>query len=234
VGLRRGRPILVAARTPDSVGYCEGIGLDLERWMRQGLIDIWVPGGYFQLTHWEESVRWGHRYGIMVYPSLSESWMGGDAGARAARDGLESYRARAMNVWNSGADGVYMFNYFNPNSPLWREVGDPEGLQKLNKVYYVTVTGFGLVNDYLPGAERFYKLPTLSPERPETLKAGETLEVPLAVGENVLWGKPEGIVPDVTLSVHQVDKLATAADVSVTLNGQALGEGIANKGWLLN
>ena len=26
-------------------------------------------------------------------------------------------------VWNAGADGIYMFNFFDPDSPLWR---DPE------------------------------------------------------------------------------------------------------------
>ncbi|MEI8191234.1 MAG: hypothetical protein WCI75_16080, partial [candidate division NC10 bacterium] len=69
-GLRRGRPILVAARTPDSDAFCRAIGLDLERWMQEGLLDIWVAGGDFRLNPWPSSVALGHRYGLAVWCDL--------------------------------------------------------------------------------------------------------------------------------------------------------------------
>lgn len=229
IALERGRPILVAARTPDSVEYCRQIGLDLERWMKDGLIDIWAPSGYFHLTPWEESVALGHRYGVMVYPCLSESRMKGKAGSD--RNRLESRRARAMNVWNSGADGVYMFNFFDPRSPLWRQIGDPQQLRKLDKVYYVAYRGLWAADAYLPGGSRFVKLPTLSPERPEKLQPGKTLSVPLTVGENVLWGKAQGIVPEVTLGL-QVTGLPDPTQLTVKVNGEAVGIGRENNEWI--
>ena len=69
-GKDRGRPILISIRVPDSVDFCRAIGIDLERWLSEGLADLLVTGGYFRLNPWEYSVRLGHRYGVPVYPSL--------------------------------------------------------------------------------------------------------------------------------------------------------------------
>ena len=69
-------PLLISVRVPDSVGFCRAIGLDLERWLAEDLIDMLVVGGYFRLQPWEESVALGHRYGVPVYAGLSESRVG--------------------------------------------------------------------------------------------------------------------------------------------------------------
>ena len=73
VGRKRGRPLLLAVRVPDSVEYCKFIGLDLERWLQGGLLDLLMVSGYTQLNPWEYSVQLGHKYGVKVYPSLDES-----------------------------------------------------------------------------------------------------------------------------------------------------------------
>ena len=87
---------------PDSVEYCRFIGLDLERWLRDGLIDLLMVSGYFQMNDWEYSVQLGHRYGVKVYPSLDGPRVKDDA-VRAFRASLASYRGRALNVWSAGA-----------------------------------------------------------------------------------------------------------------------------------
>jgi len=220
VAAKRGRPLLIAARTPDSVGYCRGIGLDIERWLKDDLIDLWVLTCYFQLNPWEESVKLGHKYGVRVYPSLSESRIKDAAGK--LRNSLESYRGRAMNVWNSGADGVYLFNQFNPRHPLWRELGDPPALQKLDKLYFVSPRGSNDAKRWLAGGDRFITLPRLSPENPLTLKPGEKRAVALPVGEDLRRGTPQTPLPELILKI-QVTKLAVAEALSVTLNGTPLG-----------
>ncbi len=68
----RGRPILVAMRLPDSAEYCRAIGLDLERWLADDLLDLYIPCSYFQLNDWEYSIALGHKYGVKVYPSLDD------------------------------------------------------------------------------------------------------------------------------------------------------------------
>lgn len=41
---KRGRPFLLAARVPDSVGGCHTDGLDIETWAAEGLVDVLVLG----------------------------------------------------------------------------------------------------------------------------------------------------------------------------------------------
>lgn len=225
VAAKRGRPLLIAVRVPDSAGYCRAMGLDIERWMADDLIDLMAVTCYFQLNAWEESVQLGHKYGVPVYPSLSESRITGEVGK--VRNSLAAYRARAMNVWHSGADGVYLFNYFNPRAPLWREAGDPKTLEKLDKVYAASFQGLRGYSDpkwWLAGGDKFAGLPRLSPDSPLTLKPGEKKTVTLTVGEDVRQAE---------LKLRfQVEKVTVAEDVTVTLNSRALGNGTLADGWL--
>jgi len=227
--LKHGRPLLVAVRVPDSAGYCAAIGLDLKRWLQEDLIDLMAVTCYFQLSPWEESVRLGHQYGVPVYPCLSESRIKGEAGKM--RHSLQTYRARAMNAWNSGADGIYIFNYFNPRAALWRELGDAKALEKLDKDYFVSARSAREAGWWLLGGKQFVTLPHLSPEDPLTLRPGEKQIVTLPVGDDVRWGESEGIVPDLKLRL-QFDKLAKAEDVSITLNGQPLRNGGLSGEWM--
>ncbi len=231
IGLKRGKPILVAIRVPDSVGYCLSMGLDIEDWLEQGFVDMMTVSGYFQLCPWETSVEFGHKYGIPVYCGLSESRIAGKSGS--IRRSYEAYRARATNVWNSGADGVSLFNYFNPRSPLWSELGDPDVLKKLDKTYFVNIRGVGGANMYSKDGEQYRTLPDFSPERPITLQPGKAARVPFPVGENILWGKDEGIIPQVTFHLQFKD-LGDAACVDVAFNDAALTDPeAAEEGWVL-
>jgi len=124
-----------------------------------------VPSGYFRLNHWEVSVQLAREYGVAVYPCLNESRVK-DIEARRGRASPASYRARATNVWDSGADGVYMFNSFNPRSPLWRELGDPKTLETMDKVYCTGARGVRAANSYVANGVRFLNRQLLSPERP--------------------------------------------------------------------
>ncbi|PYV11056.1 MAG: hypothetical protein DMG07_20160 [Acidobacteria bacterium] len=119
-GARRGRPILLSVRTPDSAEYCRALGLDVRTWMKEGLIDAWVVGGYFQLQDWSESVRLGHKYGCQVWASLDESRLPLRGGTvRSVPDwrasgvnATEGYRGRALNAWRAGVDSIILFNFF--------------------------------------------------------------------------------------------------------------------------
>lgn len=84
VGAKRGRPLLLSVRVPDSAAYCRDIGLDVEHWLREGWLDLLVVTSYFQITDWSASVALGHKYGVPVYPSLDEA-RGKDASALALR-----------------------------------------------------------------------------------------------------------------------------------------------------
>lgn len=242
IGRNRQRPLLIAARVPDSLGYCQALGFDLLRWLQEDLIDIMVVGGYFWLQPWERSVELGHRFDVPVYPSLDGSrigrdpWVPGykephsDIECLKVRRSDEAYQAHALRAWNAGADGIYLFN-FNylrpPSHRLWTDLGDPKRLATLDKLYHVSVMGHGgpPLQGYLPGGQgdRFFHLPILSPGSPRELVPRVPLVTTLDVADDVKWAKDEGLEPELKLNV-QVENLPRADGLSVALNGQALGK----------
>jgi hypothetical protein len=224
-GVRRGRPILIAIRVPDSVEYCRGIGLDVEGWLAEGLVDILIGTCYFQLNPWGYLIELGHRYGVPVYPSLSESRVQGET--RFSRNSLESYRARAMRAWAAGADGIYVFNYFNPRGPIWRELGDPESLRTRDKLYFVTVRN-GFPDRYLAGGSQHRHVPILTPSNPWLVPSDQPAETEVEIGDDLEWAQEAGLKPNVTCHVRTLG----AGPVEVAINGEQLGEPTAVQGWL--
>jgi hypothetical protein len=224
-GLRRGRPILIAIRVPDSVEYCRAIGLDVERWLSEGLVDLLIGSCYFQLNPWEYLVDLGHRHNVPVYPSLSESRV--QAETRFSRNSLESYRARALWAWTAGADGIYIFNYFNPKGALWRELGDPETLRGKDKLYFVTVRD-GSPDSYLAGGREYQHLPVLTPTKPSPVPVGEPTQIDLPVGDDLVSAQRAGLKPQVTCHV----RLLGGSDVEVALNGHPLTGPTPTDQWL--
>jgi hypothetical protein len=222
---RRGRPILVAMRMPDTIEYCKAIGIDLRVWLEEGLLDIMIPSGYFQLAPWRETVALCHRHHVAVYPCLSNCTMR-DLSARRRRMNIETYRARAMNVWASGADGIHVFNCFDPNHPLWREVGSPQTLRGLTKHYYATYLGPRMAGGYLVGGGKYMRLPTLCPCAPVALKPGQAQTTTVNIGEDVRAQTDNNTLPRITLRL-QVTEPTRAGDVAVKLNGSPLTTGPA-------
>jgi len=223
-GLRRGRPILIAIRVPDSVEYCRGIGLDLEKWLAEGLTDLLIGTCYFQCNPWEYLVELGHRHGVPVYPCLSESRVLGET--RFSRRSIESYRARAARAWAAGADGIYLFNYFDPRGAVWRELGDAVALQRLDKRYFVTVRN-GDPERYLAGGRSHRHVPILTPADPWLVPTKEFREVELSVADDPAEATAAGLKPQATCHVR-----ATRRNLEMTMNGQRLGQPTPQDDWL--
>lgn len=160
VGLNRGRPVLVAVRVPDSVGFAKGIGLDLEAWLEEGLIDILTGGGYFHFEPWENLAALGHKHNVPVYACLSGSRV-----ISASRPGdtnsgnIVRWHAAAKEAWDGGVDGIYTFNLFNPKSELFRRLGSPDTLMKLDGAVEPVTGNPKTMERWLKGGSRFLKLP---------------------------------------------------------------------------
>jgi hypothetical protein len=211
-GRKKGRAILLAVHVPDSVEYCRTIGLDVEGWMKDGLIDLLVPTGYVQLNPLEYSVALGKRYGVKVNPSLDECRIK-DTPARKARMSIECYLARAAAAWAAGVDGVYTFNLFKPEHPAFRELGDPRKLEAMNKDYFASDRGSGRVP--FPHA-KFQNAPTLNPNDPLKLAAGKPTSCDIALGR-----ESSERPPTVTLRLR-LPEITSAGEVRVEFNGQAV------------
>ncbi len=136
-----------------------------------------------------------------------------------------------MNVWASGADGIQIFNCFDPTHPLWRQLGSPQTLQGLTKHYYGTYLGPRMTKGYLIGGDKYVRLPTLCPYAPVALKPGQSHTTTINIGEDVNSSDLKGLAPRITLRV-QVSELADAAEVTVSLYGTPLGDGTLRDDWL--
>ncbi len=249
IGLERGRPILVAVRIPASVSCCEAIGLDVTRWLEEGLVDLLIPGEW-ELAPWDGLVALGHRHGVPVYPCLSWSGSKRREGPPGTQDGLPTrhFRSRVMNVWHSGADGVYTFNYFDlvanrpgmrgqkrrkddPESSGWREMGDPDFLTRLDKDYLPDGHFRFLIGREVRDLLRFLELPTaLDPEIPQKLEPTRPFTVKMTIGEDPSAHGPESR-PEVTLSV-QAEGMTTADGVEVRLNDRDVSGASLNGEWV--
>ena len=225
IGAKRGKPILLIIRTPDSFGYCRSLGLDIEQWMKEGLIDIWLATGYFRLQEWEDTVTQASKYDIPVWASLDESRVRN----RRANNTVEVYRARAMNAWRAGVDAIDLFNFFwlppDPHMQLLSELGDIETIKYTDKTYYPDPRGRdGMAAGYwLKGGERFFTRPRVfTPKKPATLKRNEPQRINLLVGDDVSSAPANGFkVIDLTLRIQAKD-LTSSDDIVVKLNNKVL------------
>ncbi|MEA1950066.1 MAG: family 10 glycosylhydrolase [Planctomycetota bacterium] len=201
IGLKRGRPILVSVRVPDSVEAAAVMGFDIERWMKEGLVDILAVSGYFRLNDWETTVALGKKYDVPVFAGLSESRVRDDPGR--VRNSIEAYRGRAMNAWDAGVDSVYLFNLFNPKLPQWRELGEPDKLALLDKVYVANIRGTTAARRWIPRADRFInRKTTICPENPMKLPPGKPAVGWIRVGEDIAGNQSDGRKAQVTLRLR--------------------------------
>ncbi len=126
VARKRGRPILLSARILAKPEQCLAIGLDPVTWAKEGLLDFVIVSHYLRndfplpIAEYKKLIT-----KIPVYACIE-----------VERD-AENYRRIARELWDGGADGLAMFNFFTwregakkePEFELFRELSDPEKLK---------------------------------------------------------------------------------------------------------
>ena len=192
-GNRRGRPILVASHVPLSVEKCLHVGIDVERWLREDLLDIMVAGSGYQPLSMspKKMVDLGHAHGVPVYPNISNSGMEQWGGR------LQAWRAAASNAWRAGADGINLFNWFPaaPNDPVFTTLGDPQTLARLDKVF-----GIDNTKEYYGCLEQAVVQSQILPIRLDP--SDKPREVNLPVGDDLVAADEKGDLKSVTLRVQ--------------------------------
>ena len=184
--MKRGRPILVTARAPLSVKSCMDIGLDIQTFLEEDLMDIMIAGqDYIQMavaSSLKDVVDLGHEHQVPVYALLGPA-----TPFKLYRYDHRAWRAAAMNRFHWGADGIYFFNLF-PAAPDERfgQLGSVESLKGRDKIYAIDnptqVDVLGTFRMTIVGPDR---LPiVVVPEKYVTAK--------LPVGEDIVANTPSG------------------------------------------
>ncbi len=133
-GLRKGKPILIAIRIPDSMDYCRALGLDAPQWLEENLVDIVIGSDYFKLEPWENLVALGRQYHVPVYACIEERRIAPEWGGAEDLTSVTLWRGEAYNAWKAGVNGIYTFNRFDPHDKIFYEIGDPKMLETLECV----------------------------------------------------------------------------------------------------
>ncbi|WP_372935610.1 hypothetical protein [Mariniphaga sediminis] len=183
VGMEKGKPILILVRVPDGIEYCRGMGVDLQRWMSEGLVDIVVGSGLFRLNPWKYLVEEGHRYGVKVYAGLSEPRVKKEHPFLIRRQNAV-YRARSAAAWEAGADGLYIFNEYNTRSQYLSEIGSAEKLKTKNNLYFATYLNWNPESSMgsIKNGKKYVNLPLLTPVNPAILDSSP-VTFPLEIGD---------------------------------------------------
>lgn len=181
VGMKRNRPILMMIRILDSKEACRGMGLDIDRWCREGLVDIIAGGSEIRFNHPTYMAQWGKKYpNVKFYITATDAQVTGQHILLRRNLSKLAYRSQANAAWKAGLNGVYSFNEYYPTLPhadYLTEMSDKEALKGLNKCYYFS-------HSYWPAGrwgknwDKYYGMPDLTPASPSTISMhGKTLEL---------------------------------------------------------
>ena len=78
-GLSRGRPILLAARIPEDEPLSLSIGLDVRKWLQEGLVDVLAVGRWQEFTIPVSAISdLAHQHHVPVYPLVNSYYKGKD------------------------------------------------------------------------------------------------------------------------------------------------------------
>lgn len=108
-----GKDILLSARIPTSLRGCRHVGLDIAEWTRLGLVDF-LTAAPFLTTDFAMSIR-------ELRAELGSNPVPMYGGIECEHSDHQSHcpeslRAAALGIYDSGADGVNVFNF-----PCWNE-----------------------------------------------------------------------------------------------------------------
>ena len=211
IGRERGRPYLLAIRVLDTPAFSRRTGLDVPRWLEEGLVDLLVVGGGYlpYSARLEELVDLAHHHNVSAYPCLNHF------------RGPVQMRSVASNFWALGGDGFYLFNYFGVTgqevNPGWgasseeslRHVGSPETLRGLDKLFKPDE---GCATSYIGYNNATGQLP---------VRLIDGTPVELVVGDDVeqAWANDE--IAELRLRVRVADVSPEAA-IAVGVNGSSV------------
>lgn len=220
----QGREKLIAVRVPAVWEGCDAIGLDLPRWLADGLIDWIIPHTADQSEQIDQDMplepfaHAAHAHGRQVFAALSpliyNDWY--VAGTR------EMYHAAAANAYAQGVDGITLIDYWPTAYPwsdadygIMRHIGHPDLLTRKDKRFRArSTTGRTYHKDDAPLG---YCRPL-----PVTLTVGQAgPAIPLRVSDNLVEAAAEGCIESVTLTTR-VTNICPEDDLCFFFNDQEL------------
>ena len=195
-----GREITLAARVPTHLPGWRFMGLDVQEWVSQSLVDFLVVCSFLTTDYHIPVNELRNELGEHAVPLYA----GHDFGFGHQAHSPESLRGVASNLYGCGSDGLYVFNF-----PCWTEyVGARpyHWLQGLDDPASAATKPL-----LLSVAHARHRVPDvdLPPQVPVALQPGESVELEIYVAGAALPARRALVL------VH------SGGDISATLNGAA-------------
>ena len=217
VGKERNKKILLAVRVGQTLNRSMEIGLDVRKWMKDGIVDIVTAGiGWMPFS--------------LRLPEFVEAAKGTNCQIYGCIEGLRPHvddtllRGTATKFWNQGASGIHLYNYFTMHPQWWdrmlNELSDPKNLTGLNTCYEIEDSGR---YTYTGHGDAFQNA-SVPEQLPATLR--ETLTDRGAIFEIEISDDIETAVKSKTLETcvleFQMDNYAPTHALSVKVNDKSL------------
>jgi hypothetical protein len=224
LGRKRGRPMLLSARFPDTIEQTLRLGLDAPGWLKEGILDVLIIGlGYAPFCGaWKDFGALARKYEVPSYPVI-------DSNLEEQYRRVEPVRGAAMTYWGEGAEGIYLFNPFVPVDSArpvlaaevayaeFKHLGSPETLAGLDKIYCQddAAPNRGGKAVWVVDVEAEMPLPTV-------------VSVPFRTIPIPMWDDfarvPRGVRPSPVLRLR-TDSTEASSNLHVRLNGRTLDNG---------
>lgn len=223
IGEQRGRPIELGVRVPGTPECCEKVGIEIERWIGDRIIDVATPSVYYDTTcelPFDRFVDMARDSTCRVYASVTE----GVGPGRYRPPPKEAVRGAVLNAWRQKVDGINLFNFHhheNANRPedktLLSEIGDPATLAGRDKLYMIAGIG-------VPSQSRFFgaAYDTAHPHQlPAEIAVGQALSVRLPVGDDVRQARAERLLDSLTLILDLIE-VTGQENLELRVNGASV------------
>ena len=209
VGKSRGKPIRLAVRVPSSFTIALKLGFDVPVWIEEGLPDVLTAG-----------TPRGHELDLSM-----DEYIKATRGKKLTLLGqiglyhpVKQTRATALNYWNQGVNGIYLFNWYAPlnQEDRWREslieIGDPDLLKNRDKQYVIETQVGSLWERSHPKAQLPLKI--------EKLGLGGVARVQFFIGDDFKTAAKEGKAFDAKM-VMRFEEVMDDDVLSFKVNGVA-------------
>ncbi|MDZ4697755.1 MAG: hypothetical protein SGI86_21645 [Deltaproteobacteria bacterium] len=230
---KNSREMYLVVRVPPTLKNCRWAGLEVEKWIRDRMVDVVCPSQLMTLAHdmpIDEFVKLAEPVGVKVYPSLyprtSYQWPfvmvpSPATYAVPARREVEPdlVRGAASNYWHMGAAGFQLFNFHHEDMAarpfsdrfyrILRDLADPAALTIADKRFAVTPAYY---LDHEDSYEYRKQLPVLLAEGVPTI-------VRIYVGEDLQANLTRDTPPYVAVRLG-LSKIPADASIEMKLNGR--------------
>ena len=218
VSASTGRDLELLVRVPPTLADSARIGLDVETWIREGIVDTVAAGGGFIPLHApvEEFVEAAKDTDCRILGAIES--------LRPATE-EESVNAIASRIYEGGASGLYLFNFWH-KSPDWKRrvlnvLTDPDQLSRATKRYEMEYMERLSPNDLHSYAFR-YAVPAV--QLPVDLGFNLTGRGPvlsLTIGDDIERAEAGGEIAWCTLELGFSD-ITAEDEIEVLVNGVPL------------